>query len=73
MRLLTLGLTTQQYYDRIRKILLQEYEQQQKEREKDTTFVFRPLSRRSYRERRTPVQKVSGGELQPREPDRERR
>ena len=38
VRLLTLGLTTQQYYDHIRRILLEEYERQQRERAESSTF-----------------------------------
>jgi len=38
VRLLTLGLTTQRYYEDTRKTFLQQYEQQQREREASTSF-----------------------------------
>lgn len=38
VRLLTLGLTTQRYYDHMRKILLQQYEEQQRERDASAGF-----------------------------------
>lgn len=39
VRLLTLGLTTQSFYDRMRKEFLKQYEQQQREKEKATGFA----------------------------------
>jgi Zn-dependent peptidase ImmA (M78 family) len=39
VRLLTLGLTTQSYYDRMRKEFLKQYEQQQREKEKSAGFA----------------------------------
>jgi Zn-dependent peptidase ImmA (M78 family)/transcriptional regulator with XRE-family HTH domain len=39
VRLLTLGLTTQSYYERMRKEFLKQYEQQQREKEKSAGFA----------------------------------
>jgi Zn-dependent peptidase ImmA (M78 family) len=38
VRLLTLGLTTQNYYDRFKKVLLQQYQEQQRQKEQSDSF-----------------------------------